>query len=183
MARVPNATREAFPEDLKYVWDRVINPDSATGAPNIFLALGNNPHVLRGYLQLGNSLWNHCGLDVKTRELVILRAAYIQDSAYEWHQHVRSGREAGLSDAQINGVRDWQTCDLFSPAERALLGYADSLAVANHASAPAYDALAKEFPPSTVVGVTILVAFYFATAKALASLEVTTEDSFIGWAL
>ena len=185
MARVPNATRDAFPEELQYVWDRaVVDPNaSTTGAAAIFLAMGNNPHVLRGYLRLGNALWTNCGLDVATRELVILRAAYLQDSAYEWHQHVRIGRGAGLTDAQINALRDWQSSDLFSAAERALFGYTDAMAVSNHASGPAYDALAKEFPPATVVGVTVLIAFYFATAKFLSSMEVMTEDTFIGWDL
>ena len=44
-----------------------------------------------------------------------------------------------------------------------------------------YDELAAEFPPATVVGVTILAAFYFATAKFLGSMEVQTETPFVGW--
>jgi alkylhydroperoxidase family enzyme len=179
MSRLPAATRETFPDELKYVWDRTMA--GPTGAANIFATMGNNPEVLRGYLRCGNALWASCGLDVKTRELVILRCAYLKNSAYEWHQHVRIGRDSGLSDAQMNNLKDWAASNLYSPAERALLAYADSLNVSNHPGGAVYDALAKHFDPSTIVGVTILVAFYFATAAFLGALEVETETPFVGW--
>jgi 4-carboxymuconolactone decarboxylase len=179
MARIPDATRETFPEELKYVWDRTMT--GPAGAANIFKAMGNNPQVLRGYLRCGNALWSDCGLDVATRELVILRCAYLQNSAYEWHQHVRIGRDAGLSDDQIRGIVDWKNCALFGPEVRALFQYADAMAVSDHPGAAVFNELAKHYPASTVVGVTILVAFYFATAKFLAAMEVQTEDAFVGW--
>src|SRR5688572_21496437 len=151
MARIPAATRETFPEELKYVWDRLAADTTAgtgEGTANIFLAMGNNPQILRGYLRLANPLWAHCGLDARTREIVILRAAYIQDSAYEWHQHVRIGRAAGVTDAEINAVRTWQDSDAFSASERALLAYTDALARADHPGDLLYDALAKHFDAS-----------------------------------
>ena len=52
MTRIPKATRETFPDELKYVWDRVIadpaNGGDAAGAANIFLTMGNNPQVQIG---------------------------------------------------------------------------------------------------------------------------------------
>ena len=179
MSRIEHATRETFPDSLKYVWDRTMA--GPTGAANIFAVMGNNPEVLRGYLRCGNALWAHCGLDVKTRELVILRCAYVKNSAYEWHQHVRIGREAGLTNAQMDDTRDWAASNLYSPAERAVLAYADALHVSNHPGGPVFEALSKHFDASTIVGVTILVAFYFATASFLGSLEVEPETEFIGW--
>jgi alkylhydroperoxidase family enzyme len=180
MSRLPRMDRDQFPEDLRYAWDRI----SAGGSPpNIFAALGNNPNVLLGYLRLGNALWNHCGLDVRTRELVILRCAYLRNSAYEWHQHVRIGRDAGLDDATINALRNWREGDRFSDAERALLAYADNLAVTDHPGDAVFDELAKHFGPAEIVGITILIAFYFATAKFLGAMEVETESPFVGWSL
>jgi alkylhydroperoxidase family enzyme len=185
MPRLPKATRESFPEDLKYVWDRLAGDTTApgnAGPANIFLALGNNPRVLLGYLRLANPLWAHCGLDERAREIAILRAAYVQNSAYEWHQHVRIGKTAGLSDQEIDAIRDYRESDRFTPAEKAMLGWVDALAVSDHPGKAAFDELSKHFPESTVVGITILAAFYFATAKFLASMEVETEDAFTGWA-
>jgi alkylhydroperoxidase family enzyme len=179
MSRLPKMNRERFPEELRYAWDRVAPNDSP---PNIFAALGNNPHVLLGYLRLGNALWNHCGLDLRTREIVILRCAYLQNSAYEWHQHVRIGREAGLDNRTINAIRNWRDGS-FSPSEQALFAYADSLAASDHAGDPAFDGLRRHFDESAVVGITVLIAFYFATAKFLASAEVEIEGEFVGWSV
>ena len=181
MARIPDATRDTFPESLQYVWDRTMA--GPTGAANIFATMGNNPEVLRGYLRCGNALWASCGLDVRTRELLILRCAYLKNSAYEWHQHVRIGRDAGIMDAETNALRDWGPSKLFSPSERALFAYADALNVSSHPGKLAFDELSKHFDASTVVGVTVLVAFYFATASFLGALEVETETDFVGWEL
>ena len=186
MARIPAATRETFPEEMKYVWDRV-SADTTAGTgeeiANIFLAMGNNPNILRGYLRLANPLWAHCGLDARTRELVILRAAYVQNSAYEWHQHVRIGRSAGVTDAEINAIRSWQEAGIFTPSEKALLAYTDAMARADHPGDAGFEALAKHFDAAAIVGITVLIAFYFATAKFLAALEVATEEPFIGWSV
>ncbi len=184
MSRLPAANRETFPEELTYVWDRLDRDATAadgSGAANIFRAMGNNPRILLGYLRLANPLWAHCGLDVKTREIVILRAAYVQNSAYEWHQHVRIGRDAGLTDDQINAVRDPAASTILADNEKALCAYVDSLAVSNHPGDAVYNALAKHYDNVAMVGITILVAFYFATAKFLGAMEVETEDPFIGW--
>jgi 4-carboxymuconolactone decarboxylase len=180
MARIPPMSREAFPEDLRYAWDRVT---AGRTPPNIFAALGNNPNVLLGYLRLGNALWNHCGLDVRTRELVILRCAYLRNSAYEWHQHVRIGRDAGLDNVTINALRNWRESERFSEAEKALFAWADAMAASDHPGDPAFAELQKHFDASAIVGITILIAYYFATAKFLAAMEVQTEETFVGWSL
>jgi alkylhydroperoxidase family enzyme len=180
MARLPLVTRKDIPESLHYVWDR-ITADGKT--PNIFGAMGNNPELLRSYLRLGNGLWANCGLDLPTRELVILRNAILRHSIYEWHQHVRIGRSAGLSDERIVALHHWRESGLFSESEKALLGWVDALGASDHPPADAYDALALRFDQGTIVGVTLLSAFYAMTAAFLGSMEVETEEPFVGWEL
>lgn len=180
MARIPNATRDQIPEELKYVWDAVADGGDP---PNIFKALGNNPQLLRAYLRLGNGLWNHCGLDLQTRELVILRSAQNQGSEYEWHQHVRIGREAGLSDERINALSDWQNSDQFSDKEKTLFAYVDAVGRSEPPAQQLLDDLIAAWDLPTAVGVTILVPFYEMTGKFLAAMDVQTEEPFVGWKL
>lgn len=180
MARLPFAQRSDIPENLQYVWDRNTTNDEL---PNIFRTMANNPVVWRAYLRLGNGLWSACGLDVPTRELVILRTAILQHSAYEWHQHVRIGRQAGLSDARIVGLHHWRAGDLYSASERAILAYVDALAASDHPPTDVHASLAAHFPPATIVGVNLLVGYYVMTAKFLGAMEVETEGPFAGWQL
>lgn len=185
MGRLPDATREQFPDDLKYVWDALVRDDTTTtGKPaNIFLQMGNNPALLRGYLRLGNALWSHCGLDVATRELVILRTAILRQSRYEWHQHVRIGRAAGLSDDKIRALHHWRESDLFTEDERAILAYVDALSRSDHPLQDVHAELERRFPPSTLVGITLLAGFYTMTATFLGAMEVEPETEFVGWQL
>ncbi len=180
MTRLPLATRDDFPEELKYVWDRTVAGETP---PNIFRVMGNNPPLLRNYLRLGNSLWGDSGLDTATRELIILRTAFLARSVYEWHQHVRIGRQAGLTDDRIKALQDWRNSNLFSDPERILLDYADAVAESPHPRQELHDAMAKHFPPATIVAVNLLVGFYQMTARFLGGMEVETEEPFIGWDL
>lgn len=180
MARLPLTERSSIPEELLYVWDR-----NAGGGlpPNIFRLMSNNPQLWRAYLRLGNGLWTHSGLDLERREMVILRTAILQHSVYEWHQHVRIGRQAGLSDARIVALHHWRQSELFSETERALLGYVDALAASDHPSDEAHGELAHHFDAATVVGVNLMVGFYVMTAKFLGAMETETEEPFVGWQL
>ncbi len=181
MARLPFVRREDIPAELQYVWDAVARDGGEP--PNIFRVMGNNPHLLRGYLRMGNALWNHCGLDVPTRELAILRTAILHQSRYEWHQHVRIAREAGVPDEKILALHHWRTSGLFSPAERALLAYVDAMAQTEHPLQSVHDDLARHFPPAAVVGINLLCGYYAMTARFLGAMEVETEEPFVGWEL
>ncbi len=181
MARLPFVRREDIPAELQYVWDAVARDGGEP--PNIFRVMGNNPHLLRAYLRLGNGLWNHCGLDVPTRELVILRTAILHQSKYEWHQHVRLAREAGVPDEKILALHHWRESRLFGEAERALLAYVDAMAQTDHPLQALHDELAKHFPPAAIVGINLLCGFYAMTAKFLGAMEVPTEEEFVGWHL
>lgn len=180
MARIPLAERSTIPDELQYVWDR-----NATNGrlANIFRLMANNPPLWRSYLRLGNGLWNQCGLDLPTRELVILRTAILHRSTYEWHQHVRIGRQAGLSDERIVGLHQWRASSLFSEAEQALLGYVDALAASDHPGDETHNTLAAHFDASTIVGINLLTGFYGMTAGFLGAMEAETEEPFVGWQL
>lgn len=181
MARLPFAQRSDIPEELVYVWDRNAPAD---GVPaNIFRTMANNPALWRSYLRLGNGLWTQCGLDVPTRELVILRTAILHHSLYEWHQHVRLGRQAGLPDERIVGLHHWRTSELYSEPERAILNYVDAVAASDHPSDETHNELAEHFDSSTIVGINLLSGFYGMTAKFLGAMEVETEEPFVGWQL
>lgn len=183
MARLPYITREQLPEEYQYLWDRA-GTVTATNAPaNIFRTLGNNPAAWQQYSRLGNALWTKSGLDVATRELIILRVAILQHSAYEWHQHVRIARAADVSDERILALLHWRGSELFSEQERAILGYVDAVMSSDHPLAEVHDELASHFPPSTLVAINLLTGFYAMTARFLAAMEVETETPFVGWEL
>ena len=181
MGRLPYIHRDDLPEDFRYLWDRSGNVTGSGEIANIFRTLGHNPDIWLQYLRLGNALWNKSGIDTATRELVILRTAILQQSIYEWHQHVRIGRQAGLTDERMRGLHAWRQSDLYSAAERAILGYVDAVTANDQSLEAAHTELAAQFPPSTVVAINLLTGFYSMTARFLGAMAVETETPFIGW--
>jgi alkylhydroperoxidase family enzyme len=177
MARVPLVDREDLPEEYQYLLD-----EDALGERNIFRAIGNSPPVLQSYMRYGTTLWEAGELTTRERELLILAVARALRSAYEWHQHVDIGREAGLDDGEITAIgcdahRDHEE---FDDRERALLAYADAFARGEVTDA-IHEDLAEFCEASTLMGVAMLCSHYVATARALDALAVPLEGSFVGW--
>lgn len=177
MARIPLPTRDTLPTDeLKERWDR-----TASRGPvlNIQRAFMTNPGIeLNAF-----GVWRATGLEPRAREIVILRCAYQKQSTYEWHQHVRIARDAGLSDATINAVTDWQGSTEFSDDERVLLGYVDELAASSRPSDASFEAVSRNRSTAEVFGVTFLITLYFQLAQVMAALDLETENAFVGWSV
>lgn len=61
-----------------------------------------------------------------------------------------------------------------------MLRYVESVTDSS-VNAARYEAFAATVDPETVVGVTLLVTHYVATARFVEALDVTTEEAFTGW--
>jgi len=109
--------------------------------------------------------------------------AILENSAYEWHQHVRLGRAAGLSNEKMVALHHWRTSEQFSAAEKALLAYVDALNASDHPLDDVHNELAKHYGPDVLVGANLLAGFYVMTAKFLGAMEVEPEQKFVGWQL
>lgn len=175
MARIPLPTRESLPDDgLRARWDRLAARGPVLNVMRLFLV---NPEIQLNARQV----WQASGLPPRVREIVILRCAYVQQSTYEWHQHVRIATDAGLTAEEINAVRTWQDASQFSASERALLAYVDELALLPRPSDAVFAAVARERSPAEVLGVTMLITLYFQLARVMAALDLETETPFVGW--
>ncbi|MFN0095524.1 MAG: carboxymuconolactone decarboxylase family protein [Dehalococcoidia bacterium] len=174
MARVTLPERDSLPEALQSRWDRTASRGSVLNIQRLFLV--NTEIELNAF-----RVWRASGLSDRAREIVILRAAFTQESRYEWHQHVRIARGAGLTDAEINAVTAWRDATCFSPAERALLAYVDAMAAGPRPSDDVFAAVATGRSDAEMVGVTFLVGLYFSLAKLMAAFDLETEEPFVGW--
>lgn len=102
--------------------------DRDNGVFNIFRTLAHGPRPLRrfGYWA-GYVLGRHNSLPPRERELVILRVGFLCKAGYEWAQHVVIGRDAGLTDAEIERIKAGPDADGWSAGDAALLRAADEL--------------------------------------------------------
>jgi alkylhydroperoxidase family enzyme len=140
---------------------------------NVFATLGRHPALYRAWLRFGGALLDGT-LPARDRELAILRTAYHTDSAYEWAHHTRLGREAGLTDVEIESVR--QLDALWSVEDRLVLQVADDLHYAGDLTDATWAALCDRYDEIGRIELVMLVAHYGMLALVLRTLRVQIEE-------
>lgn len=90
-----------------------------------FRVVANNPGVARvAFGQLMQLLENN-KFETRLRELMIMRIGWVTGSAYEWTNHWRVATAAGIPPEDILAVRDWQSSERLTPADKAILAATD----------------------------------------------------------
>src|ERR1700730_11845157 len=95
--------------------------------PHLFHMQLYNPDVVDGWLRLGTAVRFKSDLDGPTRELAICLVATLTRAEYEYRAHRRIAIELGFSEAQIDGLDNWQSAEWFDAKQRAVLALAQAL--------------------------------------------------------
>ena len=124
MARIPTASRESVPPEQVAAFDEYVAGRGGipeTGPMSVLLhvpELIRRGEHLRAYLRGDES-----SLPANIRELGMLVAAREMDCQFIWHAHAALARQAGLSDALVDNLRDHKELPELSPPESAVIAY------------------------------------------------------------
>ena len=146
------------------------------GELNIFATLAWHPKLMRDWLRFGGRVLYGGVLGARERELLILRTAHLCDAEYEWGQHVRIAREAGVTDEEIARVPDGPTAEGWSDFDAALLRAVDELHSSARISDATWDVLASRYDEKQLIELPMLVGQYHLVAFTLNSLGVQLES-------
>jgi len=99
------------------------------------------------------------GLDKTLIELVKMRASQINGCAYCLDMHSKELRRLGESEQRIYLLNAWEESPLYTPKERAALGWTDALTLIAQTHAPdtAYDEVRRHFDDKELVDLTTLI--------------------------
>ncbi len=151
------------------------------GTLNIFATLVHHPKLLKRWRVFGTHVLVKSTLSPRERELLILRTAWNCQASYEWGHHVEIGREAGLTDAEIDSVTTAPVAGPWSEAERALLTAADELHTDQCISDATWDALRADHSDEQLIDIIFTVGQYTVVSMALNSLGVPLEEGVTGF--
>src|SRR3954469_19178566 len=98
-------------------------------------------------------------------------------SEYEWAQHLRMARKAGVREAQIAVLAAWRSSPEFDATERAALQLAESV-TSGRVSDEAYREAMRHFDHHDYVELTVTVGFYAMVARVLDAMAVELEPDF-----
>jgi alkylhydroperoxidase family enzyme len=76
-----------------------------TPASNIFTTLVRHRGLFRRWLPFGGKLLAG-RIPARERELIILRTGWLCRAEYEWGQHVLIARQAGVTDDEIEWLKE-----------------------------------------------------------------------------
>jgi alkylhydroperoxidase family enzyme len=144
---------------------------------NVFSTLARVPSLLLRWLVFASGLMPYGKLPRADTERVILRVGWRTGSWYEWVQHVRLGRMAGLSLEEIDALRQEDALD-WTPRTRSLMQGVDALVARQHLDEGQWRALRQHLSEPQCIEFCLLTGHYVMLAMTLNTLGVAVERQF-----
>jgi alkylhydroperoxidase family enzyme len=149
---------------------------------NIFRVLLQHPPLAGAFNGWLSPLLFEGKLDVRLRELVIMRLGWATCSVYEWTQHWRIATQLGVPEDDLVAVRDWRRSDRLDPPARAVLAATDDVLTSGAIEPTTWKecaaALATEQERLELVAV---ISGWRMVSSVLRSLDVPLEDGVEPW--
>lgn len=116
------------------------------------------PEAYKAMLELSGKL-AASGIEHSLQELVKIRASQINGCANCLHMHTAEARRRGETEERIYLLNAWRESLLYTPRERAALGWTEALTLVAQTQAPDtdYEALKAEFTDKEQVELTFLI--------------------------
>ena len=163
--------------DLPYdEWDfealAEISPGMKPPDLSVVAFFAHHPELASRFLS-----WNHymnskaCELDRVTRERVILRVSIRKHSRYEWAQHVKAARKAGISDEEITAIARGTADGMTGLLCRAV----DELTDDSTLHDATYAELAQRFDERQVISLVFLIGTYSTLSMVFGTFRVELD--------
>lgn len=143
------------------------------GAGNILATLARHPDLARAYVTFSTHLLFTSTLPARLRELAILRISRRRDCEYEWHHHVQSAAELGMTEAEIDAAGRGEA---ESALERAVLAAVDELDEDSTVSDRTWATLGDYLDERQRMDLVFTVGCYSLLAMAVNTFGVQLED-------
>jgi alkylhydroperoxidase family enzyme len=142
--------------------------------PNLYRGLGNHPALAAAWTEFSKTLRYDTRTPRALRELVILRGAQVVRSEYEWAQHLKMARKAGVREEQISALSSYRDSKAFTGQEKAALALAEAVTLGKVSDEVQAEAL-KHFDTHDYVELCIVAAFYAMVARMLDAMGIQLE--------
>jgi AhpD family alkylhydroperoxidase len=174
--RLPLTPESATDPRVAAVFEAVLG--RGRSLPNLYRTLAHAPAMLEAWTNFAWPLRTECRAPRALRELVILRAAHLSGSDYEWAHHVPMARESGVTEQQLECLPAWRQASCFDPLQRATLDVVDCIVGDGHVPDEPFDRLRQLVDEQQLVEIVLTASFYVCVARVLAALNVELEPEY-----
>ena len=175
--RILPLPRDEWTDDAREVFAYWGEPNSweEGSKTNIIMVMGNHPDLGKAFNVWGKHLLMSNTLPVRALELVILRVAWRVKSAYEWHNHVGYGLNAGLTLDEIAAIRTFPEGGEWNAQDALILQSVDELMDKGNLGDATWDELGKYFDKRQKMDLVFSIGHYVMTSWALSAFGVEIE--------
>jgi alkylhydroperoxidase family enzyme len=142
---------------------------------NVLGTLAQHPTLMHAYHAFNGHILYTTTLTPRHRELLVLRVAAVRAAEYEWEQHVVLGRDAGLTDDDIDRIAEGPDATGWSAFDAAMLRAVDELVDDARISDATWAVLAVEFDRQQLMDLVFTVGAYDLLAMAFRSFGVELD--------
>jgi len=142
---------------------------------NLFRVMMNHPNLTRRWTPFAGHVLRKQTVPPRERELLILRVGWLNQAEYEWTQHVEIAKSSGISEAEIERVREGPGAG-WDEHEAALLQAVDDLFEHSVISDQTWAALASRYSAEQMMDVVFTAGQYTLVCWALNSFGVPLDD-------
>ena len=176
--RIPPVSIEVY-EALERELGRQRRPGQP--ALNVTRTIAQHPALVKARAPLQRHLLHESTLPPRERELVILRTGWLWQSEYEFGQHTRMSKEAGVTDTDVRRVTEGPDAAGWTPFETTLLRAVDELRADAFISDPTWALLSERYSVQQMLDLVFLVGQYTAVSMALRTFGVQLEEGMPGF--
>ena len=172
-----------LPSPLDPICQKLFDETRARGGHvlNLHIATAHAPRLVETKRPFSMSLRNDCEAPRALRELAILRTGLMLDCPYELDHHVPLALQAGVTQAQIDALKDWtKSRGIFDVRQQALLTYLDEMfANAGNVSDETFAQMRAHFSPREIVELIYNATTYYGTAMVIKSLRIQNDETHV----
>lgn len=170
MTRMPLVSTDRQPEGIQQF---IARPDTL----NVLRLIANAPNIFDGWSQMAGGLFQSSTFSPRLREVIILRVAHLQDSPYELAQHVIFGRDAGLTQQQIDALLDAEDLDTagFSSSERTVIDTVTEFCTTRRLSDETFATAHALFGDEGTTELLMVVSCYYGLALVLNAVDLEID--------
>lgn len=144
---------------------------------HLYQMLLQSPAVAKGWLSYLTAIRQQTSLSGALRELVIMRVAELNGAPYEADQHAPIALKEGVTQQQLDALREWKASDAFSALERAVLAYTDAMTRQMQVPDDVFATVQKHLSAAHLVELTATVAAYNMVSRFLEALQIHSHDA------
>ena len=170
MPRVQGSNLSEISDDIRRVLERQRQRYGTVLYNHTVLA--RRPGIFWGFRALWDGLEKDALLPARLVDLVNLKVASLIGCELCVEVNSAVGRADGVSDAELDALRDYKTANLFSEHERAALEYAESLATQRDVADDVFERVRAHFSEDEIIELTATIAFEICVAKFNRALQI-----------